>query len=268
MATAVAFFVIAVPGYWIIRKLWPESGWNLGGSVPTSCIRKYDLLIVGALVLFYALLWKSSKDQPFTMEELTFPKVIASGAFYLVLAAIVPFLLMRRTHLAEFFGLRWVAWRWIFVIVPFFLIGIYSSAFILKESGWHARVQSHFGSELQDSVRLIMTSSDAPLLIAISLSAIVIAPIAEEVIFRGYVYPVAKRYSEKWFAAIFSASLFGVVHMNLLGLPMLILIGLLLVILYEKTGSIWPCILCHMAFNGFSIGMIFLARFLGEPLPA
>ena len=268
MSTAVAFFFIAVPGYWIIRKRWPESGWNLGGSVATSCIRKYDLLIVGALVVFYGVQWKFSQGKQFTLEKINLSSVIGSAVFYLMLGAIVPFLLFRRAHLAEFFGLRWTEWKWIFAIIPVFLIGIFTCAAILKASGWHNLIQSNFSSGLQDAVQLMMTSRDIPLLIALTISAVIIAPLAEEIIFRGYIYPVAKRYSEKWFAALFSAMLFGVVHMNLLGLPMLILIGLALVVIYEKTGSIWPCILCHMAFNGFSIGIIFLLRFLGAPLPS
>lgn len=268
MSTVVAFFMIGVPGYWIIKRIWPESGWHLGGSVPTSCIRVYDLLVVGVLAVFYGLQWKLSQGQSFALEEITIQTVVGSGIFYLLLAAIVPIILIRRTHLAEFFGLRWTEWRWGFLIVPAFVVSILMSAILLKEAGWHERIQARFGSELQGSVQLIQTSRDVPLLIAITLSAVIIAPIAEEIIFRGYIYPVAKCYSERWFAAIFSAALFGVVHMNLLGLPMLILIGLALVILYEKTGSIWPCIFCHMAFNGLSIGIIFISRFLNLPFPA
>ncbi|MDB4618535.1 CPBP family intramembrane metalloprotease [Akkermansiaceae bacterium] len=268
MVTAVAFFVIAVPGYWVIRNIWPQSGWNLGGSIATSCFKKYDLLVVGALVLYYGIQWKLNQGQPFALEKISVASVISSSVFYLILAAAVPFLLFRRTHLAEFFGIRWAEWRWIFMIIPVFLIAIFICASLLKMTGWHDRISSYFGSQVQESVKLIMTSHDIPLLLAITFSAVIVAPIAEEVIFRGYLYPVAKRYSEKWFATIFSAMLFGVVHMNLLGLPMLILIGLALVLLYEKTGSIWPCILCHMAFNGFSIGMIFLARFLKLPFSA
>lgn len=266
ISTAVAFFGIAVPGYWMVRKVWPESSWNLGGSVGTAFFRNYDLVIVGLLVLFYGFQWKGASGVSSDPMTITTSTAIASGLFYLTLGMMVVCLLARRTHLAEFFGLRWEGWRWIFVIVPMFLIGIFLSAALIQMSGWHERVVQGFGSEQQKSVQLLMNSSEIPLLIALTISAVIIAPLAEELIFRGYIYPVAKRYSEKWFAAIFSAALFGVVHLNLLGLPMLILIGFVLVVLYEKTGSIWPCIFCHMAFNGFSIGMIFLARFLKLPL--
>ena len=99
----------------------------------------------------------------------------------------------------------------------------------------------------------------------IPLAGVIGAPIAEEIIFRGYLYPVAKKYTSQWFAVLFTGVLFGVVHLNLMGLPQLALIGILLAILYEVTGSLWVPIICHMAFNGMSMGLILLSKLVPMP---
>jgi len=114
-------------------------------------------------------------------------------------------------------------------------------------------------------VELLKNNPDPALLGAIAFSAIIIAPIAEEFIFRGYLYPVVKRYSERWFAALFTGLLFGVVHFNLMGLPLLIIMGVVLVILYEITGSLWVPIACHATFNSLSVASMLLARFSEFP---
>jgi membrane protease YdiL (CAAX protease family) len=104
------------------------------------------------------------------------------------------------------------------------------------------------------------------LLGAMVFSAVVVAPIAEEVIFRGFLYPVVKRYSEPWFAAIFTGCLFGVIHFNLMSFPLLALMGIVLVVLYEITGSLWVPIACHAAFNALQVGVMMLARLYEIPL--
>jgi membrane protease YdiL (CAAX protease family) len=77
---------------------------------------------------------------------------------------------------------------------------------------------------------------------------------------------VVKRYSEPWFAAIFTGCLFGVIHFNLMSFPLLALMGIVLVVLYEITGSLWVPIACHAAFNALQVGVMMLARLYEIPL--
>ena len=50
LMTVVAFFGLALPGYALVRHLWPESGWNPGGSVGTSVLQPLDLIVAGGFV--------------------------------------------------------------------------------------------------------------------------------------------------------------------------------------------------------------------------
>ena len=95
-----------------------------------------------------------------------------------------------------------------------------------------------------------MTNDDISLKIAIALSAIIFAPLIEEVIFRGYLYPVIKRFSHPIFSCVITSLLFAVIHSNLEGLIPLFLLAIVLTIFYEISKSIWVPILMHACFNG------------------
>jgi len=260
LGIVVAFFGLALPGYKLIRKIWPESGWNLGGSVSTSAIRAFDLLVLVGLCVLYFTVWKGYPDSAEKILEATPELFLSSSLSMLVLASLVPLLLFWRVNLAEFFGLRWLEWRKVIWIAPVFVVVVFLLNIVLYFTGWQEWVQVRFGSDAQDTVQLLTKTDDWWLIGAAAFSAVIAAPIAEEVIFRGYIYPVVKCFSEKWFAALFSGLLFGVVHFNLMSFPILVLMGIGFVILYEWTGSIWPSIACHLLFNATTISIILLGR--------
>ena len=78
-----------------------------------------------------------------------------------------------------------------------------------------------------------------------------LAPIAEELVFRGAILKSLLR-SDKlspWFAIIISAMLFSLIHMNPTQMPHAFVIGILLGWMYWRTGSILPGIAYHWANN-------------------
>lgn len=87
----------------------------------------------------------------------------------------------------------------------------------------------------------------------ICLSAAVVAPITEEVFFRGLIYGVAKRYGGMAAAMIFNAALFAFVHGSIPALGGLFVLALCLTLAYEFTGSILAPIALHVAFNASSL---------------
>jgi len=94
----------------------------------------------------------------------------------------------------------------------------------------------------------------------LSLLAVLVAPFAEEIFFRGFIFSgIGNRYGYGW-GAILSALIFALVHvLTLWQLGVLVpifLLGLLLAWLYMRTGSIWPCIFTHFAYN--TIALLFV----------
>lgn len=96
-----------------------------------------------------------------------------------------------------------------------------------------------------------MVFSDQPLWQTIAV-LVLLAPAAEELIFRGL---VQNRLKEGWGvrAGIFlSAFLFGAYHGNMVQFVYAFLMGILLAVLYEKTHTILAPIAAHMASNAWS----------------
>lgn len=80
----------------------------------------------------------------------------------------------------------------------------------------------------------------------------IMAPIAEEVVFRGAVLrTLLDIFSSRahWAAIVFSALVFGAIHLNLAQGTHAFLVGLLLGWMYYRTGSILPGVLFHWVNN-------------------
>jgi uncharacterized protein len=89
-----------------------------------------------------------------------------------------------------------------------------------------------------------------------AITAAIIAPLAEETFFRGFAFQgIKKRYGSGW-GIFLSALLFSLAHMSPSGLVPIFILGLMLAWLFNKTQSIWPCIIVHCAYN--SIALLFM----------
>ncbi len=95
------------------------------------------------------------------------------------------------------------------------------------------------------------------LLATIAASAIFVAPICEEIIFRGSFYPVLTRLLGRVPAAIVCAVLFGAVHDTFTDLPSLTVLALCFTAAYERTGSLLVPIFMHGWFNALSLLAMF-----------
>lgn len=83
------------------------------------------------------------------------------------------------------------------------------------------------------------------------LYAVVLAPICEELAFRGATLYFADKALPFWFANILQAALFGILHMNLVQGLYAFVIGLVFGLVYRKGGRIWFCIILHIIYNIF-----------------
>jgi CAAX protease family protein len=97
------------------------------------------------------------------------------------------------------------------------------------------------------------------LALALFLGA-VIAPVAEETFFRGFLFAGLRNNYPFWIAAGVSASIFAAGHMVPGAILPLYVLGFLFAWLRERTGSIWPSIAMHVLNNG----LYFASRFAIE----
>ena len=100
--------------------------------------------------------------------------------------------------------------------------------------------------------------SGAKYKVATFLVISVFPAIVEELFFRGVLFRYLRRHGF-YYAAIVSAVLFGLMHMNFSQILFTIPLGLVLCYVYEKTGHIWPCMLLHFLHNG-TVALLTLAE--------
>ena len=96
-----------------------------------------------------------------------------------------------------------------------------------------------------------LEDADQNLLLAIAtgMLLIVVAPLAEEVFFRGFMYQAFRNSFGVLPGALLSALIFGAIHFEFFKLVQLAILGVILALLFEKTGSLWSPIILHAVNN-------------------
>ena len=89
-----------------------------------------------------------------------------------------------------------------------------------------------------------------PLPLQIALIAI-LAPVSEEVCFRGMLFGGLRQRLPRLVAALVAGTVFGGLHAGsgISAVPVLVVFGVILCLLYEKTGSVVPGIILHVLNN-------------------
>jgi membrane protease YdiL (CAAX protease family) len=90
------------------------------------------------------------------------------------------------------------------------------------------------------------------------LTLVVVAPVAEEVLFRGYLYGKLRRHVPIWAAILATSILFGAIHGAWNVAIDTFALSVVLCILREMTGNVWASILLHMMKNGIAFYILFI----------
>jgi uncharacterized protein len=93
------------------------------------------------------------------------------------------------------------------------------------------------------------------------IAVVILAPIAEEIFFRGIVFNALLREGGRRWAFIGSSALFAVIHISLVAVLPIFLLGLALAWIYQRTGNLLAPMAMHATVNGISVALALLARF-------
>ena len=105
----------------------------------------------------------------------------------------------------------------------------------------------------------ILSNGGSPFAVGLLvLSAVLLAPFVEEIIFRGAIYRFLKGHIPVFSAQLISGIVFAFMHFNLMSFVPLIVIGVFLARIYEREGNILLPMIFHAYWNGFSLLMLFL----------
>ena len=100
--------------------------------------------------------------------------------------------------------------------------------------------------------KIISVATDDKLIIRI-IAACIVAPILEELVYRGILFYKLNLALPKILAILISAAVFGVAHFNLVQGVYAGLLGVVFAIIYDKTGDLWMSILAHATANAFAL---------------
>ncbi len=90
------------------------------------------------------------------------------------------------------------------------------------------------------------------------VTLVVIAPVAEEIIFRGYLFGRLKRYAPVWVAIVVTSVVFGALHGAWNLAVDTFALSVVMSLLRQNTGSLWASILLHMSKNGLAFYILFI----------
>ncbi len=108
----------------------------------------------------------------------------------------------------------------------------------------------------QQAVALFGTTHDRTLIYGLIILAVFIAPIVEEVIFRGFVFNALLRYAPVGFAAVGSGVIFGLAHFDKTAFFPLTCGGIVLALVYHRTGSLVSSMCTHGTFNAVNVVLV------------
>jgi uncharacterized protein len=151
----------------------------------------------------------------------------------------------------ELFALRRPAsWKRALGLAVICLVVIY--AFSLAYTGVLSLLGDFDATEEQGLVPDEWDSSRAAPFIAFFLAVTLLAPFVEELTYRGVGFSLLSPHGVV-LAIVATGVLFGLAHGLLIGLPVLTFFGIVVAWLRAKTGSIYPGIMLHAAFNGIAL---------------
>lgn len=207
-----------------------------------------DLMVGAVLFTWFATVSARSFAAP--DRTVTKSGLLAGGLLYLlIILGICGFLKLRKLSLRELFGLTRVSW-W---KIPLFAFGLLFAALPLMALAG-AVAQKYLGPEAQPQEivkffqQAVQQRDSRAMLITIIVGG-VLAPMAEELMFRGYFYGLLKRYAGVIVGVIVNSLLFGVMHSNLAALPALSILAVAFTLAYELTGCLLVPITMHALFN-------------------
>jgi membrane protease YdiL (CAAX protease family) len=182
-------------------------------------------------------------------EGLTLAITVVQDAVLVLAAALAVKLVLGHVRASEL-GLRRVAdWRAALKLAVGLYLLYWLAAFIL---------QVIFGTPPeQEIVSELKAQQSLAVLGGYAVLTCVVAPVCEEVFFRGFMFMAfARKLGPAW-GAVLAGAIFGLVHAPnpILGLIALGVLGVCLCTLYWRTQSIIPCMALHALNNSISFGV-------------
>lgn len=253
--TTFLFYILALGlGVFYWKSALSDSQKSL---INTASLQRVDFAGIALVIGWFSLglaAMGGEKPTAFTAEGL----VLAMFSQLVPLGMVLMIIHLRGVNLSDFLHLRWKQFYLVFLIAPAGVLIANAFNVLLFFVDYQTWMTKFFGDDAsQQAIITIYQGTDSLLIRGMmAVMVVIIAPIAEEVIFRGYIYPVTKKYTRPVFAVLMTSLIFGVVHLNISALLPLVFLAIILTLAYEYTGSIWAPISIHALFNAQTVAVL------------
>lgn len=261
-------------------NFWKKFGWFMLGLVPAVAVFFWQMLAssVGMLIYFIQRIFADAAQgmsmdmgqEEMNQYYISLTSDFLSGPSYNILMFVV------YIGYLVFFGL----WFWLMfcrkkqtgdwkqVLKPRRIIGIVGCGIALQLAlSMALTVILPLLPKIFESYSSVMNALGSESVLMI-LCVCILAPIGEELIFRGLTFRIMRKAVPLWAAVVVQALLFGIYHMNLVQGVYAFLLGLLFGYVAYRYGSVVPGILLHMVVNSSSylIGYVLPDSLEGQSL--
>lgn len=217
------------------------------------------------LALQYLLVWTGVPLA--SINTVVYNTVIAALAYIVALVVVVglPYSAWRRRTTTKDLGANdWPSWMDMLLSPPAFVVYIIASGLVMAiVTSLLSSVDLTQAQQLPFSQNMLGASWQYALAF---LTLVIIAPLAEELLFRGYLYGKLRKTAPIWVAVLITSITFGVAHLwagpgNALQWAVMIdtfVLSIMLCFLREYTGAIWASFLVHAIKNGLAFYLLFI----------
>jgi membrane protease YdiL (CAAX protease family) len=231
--------------------LWPREAFRWWASLGLVVLLFLGAVVLPIIVAVVLYVFGALKLQDLNIKMFSWTQIILTGVGYVAwvatLATLLPPIARRPLSALGLRAPRLTDLAYGIAGAIAMLLAVAGTA-MLQESIFHIKpeeVQVHWLREARGS-----------LIAGLVVLACVAAPFVEEFAFRGFVFNAVLRYTPAWFAALFSAGLFGLAHFqpgNAGAILPLSAGGVVLATVYYRSGSLPASMLSHSLFNSFTV---------------
>jgi membrane protease YdiL (CAAX protease family) len=243
---------------WLFRRVY---AWG-SDTVQVAFFSWVDLVLasLAAIVLMSPLLAASGSNSQTTLQNVDMRSVLSVLIWWgIILGPILISLRFRGLRLESIFGVDQMPVGRSLLLGTSLLVSALPLVFVVDYLA-SSLLKVNATTDTQEVVRIFENAPNFAQRFPIILVAVVIAPIAEELAFRGYLYGVIKRYLGAVPALVLSGLLFALIHLNLPSFFPLFVLASVFALAYELSGSLLVPMSMHALFNTLSLILVLFGQ--------
>lgn len=225
--------------------------WKLD-AVLRLALGVFVCLFLGTLLA--TLLKAAGGDTPgATVQQIVVSALFFQGAS---IALVWRFVREHEMGWADAFGLRRASNR-AAAVGALVIIGFFPAGILLQNLSLQMLERLGIETSAQQAVQALRSAGQGMGLLAFVVITVAVAPVGEELLFRGVLYPAIKRAGYPKLALWGTSILFAAIHFNLPIFLPLLLLSLVLVWTYEHTDNLLAPVTAHALFNAANLVSFF-----------